>query len=385
MTARGRVASPSRGARATGRSRRSCMPSRMPRRSPADRARRGGFRPRRRGWRRATGRRPADRRRRSVRSLRSPQRAHPRTGRADARMRATSSLRRSSVTRNAVANATMPATFCVPARRPRSCPPPSTSGTSGTSSRTTRAPTPFGPPNLWPEMATRSARAAASRRSHHCGACTASVWNAAFGARSRTSVAMSASGWRTPVSLLTSITDTTAVRSSSAPANASRSTTPDACRPDPGDPEALPREAVAGAEHGLVLDAGADDAVEPRHRAAGGPCRALDREVVALAAAAGEHDLVRPGAAHRGDGLTCFFERGLRGAGGRVRPRRVGGVVGEERQHRVDRLGPHRRRCRMVEVHAHDNQATAPEQGDCPCCWGPSAGVVVSPQGILQP
>ena len=47
--------------------------------------------------------------------------------------------------------------------------------------------------------------------------------------------------------------------------------------------------------------------------AARGPRRALDREVVALAAAAGEHDLVRTAPAHRGDRLARLFERGLRG------------------------------------------------------------------------
>ncbi|GIU88776.1 MAG: hypothetical protein KatS3mg009_3291 [Acidimicrobiia bacterium] len=64
--------------------------------------------------------------------------------------------------------------------------------------------------------------AGVARRSSHCGACTASVCSTARGARSRTSRATSPSGCTIPVSLLTSITDTTAVRSSSAPASRSQ-------------------------------------------------------------------------------------------------------------------------------------------------------------------
>ena len=63
---------------------------------------------------------------------------------------------------------------------------------------------PWGPPTLWPLMATRSAAAAVSARSNQFGACTASVCNTAAGARRRTRRATSARGWMTPVSLLTS-------------------------------------------------------------------------------------------------------------------------------------------------------------------------------------
>src|SRR5207244_3232887 len=127
----------------------------------------------------------------------------------NAAIRAISSARRLCVMRSAVANATIPATFCVPARNPRSWPPPSTSGTSWVPSRTINAPTPFGPPNLWPDIATNETSAVAAGRSSHCGACTASVCTTARGAISRTRRATSLMGWRTPVSLLTSITDTT--------------------------------------------------------------------------------------------------------------------------------------------------------------------------------
>ena len=55
----------------------------------------------------------------------------------------------------------IPATFSVPARRPSSCPPPRSSGSSPcTPSATTSAPTPLGPPILCAESVTRSARSA---------------------------------------------------------------------------------------------------------------------------------------------------------------------------------------------------------------------------------
>ena len=67
------------------------------------------------------------------------------------------SRRRAAVTARAAAAATMPATLWVPLRRSRSWPPPRVTGSSGTPSRTTSTPTPFGPPNLWALRSTRSA------------------------------------------------------------------------------------------------------------------------------------------------------------------------------------------------------------------------------------
>src|SRR5215211_1948904 len=60
---------------------------------------------------------------------------------------------------DAAPKAAIPPTFSVPARPPRSCPPPLTSGSPrcSVSSRRTRAPTPLGPPSLWAEIAIRSA------------------------------------------------------------------------------------------------------------------------------------------------------------------------------------------------------------------------------------
>ncbi len=54
------------------------------------------------------------------------------------------------------------------------------------------------------------------------------MWRTARGARSAITAATSVKGWMVPTSLLASITDTNAVRSSRAPARASRSTTPPA-------------------------------------------------------------------------------------------------------------------------------------------------------------
>ena len=90
-------------------------------------------------------------------------------------MRAVSSSRRSAVSRAATAIAAIPATFCVPLRRSRSWPPPTWRAASRTPGRTTRAPTPFGPPNLWALTDTRSAPAAALATSSHDRAWTASV------------------------------------------------------------------------------------------------------------------------------------------------------------------------------------------------------------------
>ena len=191
-------------------------------------------------------------------------------------------------------------------------------------------------PSVRRTCAPRSRRASTptstAATSSHCGACTASVWTTARGARSRTSVAISSSGWRTPVSLLTSITETTAVRSSSAAASTSRSTTPSAaarrsappgsrrCRGDRTTPSTA-----------LCSIPVVDDAVERPVACACRPGRALDREVVALAAAAGEHDLVRAAAETRRRRLARRLRAPFSSPrDARVRARRVAGMLREE-------------------------------------------------------
>jgi len=140
--------------------------------------------------------------------------------------RATVSVRVATVTRMASAMATIPATLCVPLRRSRSWPPPIRRGSTDVAPRTKRAPTPFGPPNLCADTATRSKSAVAAARSSHWRPCTPSVCSTAPGARSRTTAATSASGEIVPTSLLTAMTETTRTDSSSASASASRSTAP---------------------------------------------------------------------------------------------------------------------------------------------------------------
>ena len=78
---------------------------------------------------------------------RAPGIAHRRLSRRSRNraMRAETSASSAAANRHATPNPTMPATFSVPARRPRSCGPPAISGPSSTPRRTKRAPTPLGP------------------------------------------------------------------------------------------------------------------------------------------------------------------------------------------------------------------------------------------------
>ena len=111
-------------------------------------------------------------------------------------------------------------------------------------------------------------------------------------------------------------------------------TRPSFCRRQVRDLEALALEALAGVEHALVLGLDGDDVVALLLVEAG---RALDREVVRLGRARGEHDLLAVAADQRGDLPARVLDRGLGGpaedvvaAGG------VAEVLREERQHRLD-------------------------------------------------
>ena len=104
-------------------------------------------------------------------------------------MRAHSSRRSASVAASAAAIATIPGTLCVPLRRSRSCPPPTSSGSMVTPLRTTSTPTPLGPPNLWALSDIRSTCGQSWRRSSQHAACTASVCSNALGAAARTTSA----------------------------------------------------------------------------------------------------------------------------------------------------------------------------------------------------
>ena len=86
--------------------------------------------------------------------------------------------------------------------------------------------------------------------------------------------------------------------------------------------------------------------------------RADDRRVVALGAAAGEHDLAWAAPDDVGDAVPCLVDGPPGVPGEAMRPARVGEALGEERQHRLDRVRPHRRRRRMIEVDEPGHGAT---------------------------
>jgi hypothetical protein len=95
-------------------------------------------------------------------------------------------------------------------------------------------------------------------------------------------------------------------------------------------------------EHRVVLDRRAH-----RDATSGGT---PSTEVVGLGAVAGEDDLARIDPQQRGDQLARLVDRLAGLARSTVRSRRVAEVLGEVRQHRLDRLGSHRRARRVIEV-----------------------------------
>ena len=97
------------------------------------------------------------------------------------------------------------------------------------------------------------------------------------------------------------------------------------------DPEALASEPGRGAEDGLVLDRGGDDAVSvAAARARPGP-RPSPPGCRASVPPAGEDDLTRRAAEHRGDVLAGLLERGL-GRPGDARARPTGCPGGRQRK-----------------------------------------------------
>ena len=122
---------------------------------------------------------------------------------------------------------TMPATFSVPARRPRSCPPPAMSGASGRSRRRDQRAHALRPADLVRRERHQIGAERAHIDRHACPPpgprrmCSSAPWRCAMRAASAT-------GWIAPVSLLASISETSAGRGS-APAcasSAARSATP---------------------------------------------------------------------------------------------------------------------------------------------------------------
>ena len=83
------------------------------------------------------------------------------------------------------------------------------------------------------------------------------------------------------------------------------------------------------------------------------------REVVRLGAAGREDDLARLGVEARGDPLVGLVERGPGLPTEGVRRRRVAELLGQERQHRVERLAAERRRGGVIEVDRHGSRLYA--------------------------
>ncbi len=153
----------------------------------------------------------------------------------------------------------------VPERRPRSWPPPWTSGRRPVPGRTTRAPTPVGPPSLWEARASRSMPSPAMSTPGSPAACTASQSRTAPAAWA--SSATAATGWPVPTSLLAAITATRAVRPGrSRPASRSGSTRP---RPSTGA-RSTRAPASASAQAAASSTAWCSTAEQTRCRSSGG-------------------------------------------------------------------------------------------------------------------
>src|SRR5204862_6726068 len=120
--------------------------------------------------------------------------------------------------------------------------------------------------------------------------------------------------------------------------------------PDVCDVEAMTPEQRALLEHRLVLNGRRDDVPAASGRR---PSYPGDREVVRLGAAAGEDDLARLGTQEHGDALARLVEALAGAAAGVVNARWIAPVLGEIRQHCLERLTPQRRRRGVIEVDAH--------------------------------
>ena len=128
------------------------------------------------------------------------------------------------------------------------------------------------------------------------GACTASQWTSAPAARAR--AAISATGWIAPVSLLASMTETSASGPCAARAPSRRRHVDPAFRVDGQEDQRL-RASLGGAQDGGMLDGAGDD-----RRPAG----ALERGVVRLGAAGREDQRRRCAIDQRGDALAGVLD-----------------------------------------------------------------------------
>lgn len=119
-------------------------------------------------------------------------------------------------------------------------------------------------------------------------------------------------------------------------------------------------EMLDGIEHRMVLDRTAhDDALSPMPGL--GLCEPTGpehREVVGLGTTTGVDDVARSRPQQFGQFVTGLIDGTAGIAGPPVGARGVGEAFGEHRQHRLDRVGPHRPRRRMVEICAHPPEGT---------------------------
>ena len=212
-------------------------------------------------------------------------------------------------------------------------------GSTPTPSRNASTPTPFGPPNLWPlsDIGSTCGHSVAEVEPaggldgvgvQHSARCTL-----ANHGRHRGEV-----GDRADLVVDGHHADDGDVAVRAPRRAASRSTWRGGVDADDGAAAALD-----DLQHGVVLGRWA-------HRPATDD-RADDRRVVALGAAAREDDLAWAAPDDVGDTVPGLVDGPPGIPGEAVRPAGVGEALGEERQHRLDRLRPHRRRRRMIEVH----------------------------------
>ena len=97
-------------------------------------------------------------------------------------------------------------------------------------------------------------------------------------------------------------------------------------------------------QHGVMLDRRA------QRQTATPVERAEDRRVVGLGSSTGEDHLAGPAAEHIGDVVAGLVDRLANLPCEPVRSRWIGELLGEKGQHRLDGLGAHGRRRRMIEV-----------------------------------
>ncbi len=176
----------------------------------------------------------------------------------------------------------------------------------------------------------------------------------ARGCRGRAAISTTSSiGWSVPTSLLAHITDTSATVDGSRSIDVAQrvdvepATVVDGQQLDLGDVAlGQPHQRV---EDGVVLDGGAQDAGPARVAGPARPEDALEREVVGLGAARGEHDVAGPAAQGLRDRLARLLHDAARVPPGGVQRAGVADV-GQVGRHGLDGRREHRGGRGVVEV-----------------------------------